>query len=128
MERKRPQHALSFKKKLQILQELDRSGLPKTKVAKKYILTSTLSRIWKGGEKIEGTVKNETFTATQMRTTPYEQLEKVHFLWFKCARSFNLAISEPILEQQAREIAMQINVKNFLLINGWLSHFKTRHG
>ncbi|KAH6943353.1 hypothetical protein HPB50_020223 [Hyalomma asiaticum] len=46
--KKRPHQALSLEKKLQILQELDRSGLSKTEVAKIFnIPKSTLSRILK---------------------------------------------------------------------------------
>ncbi|KAH7943643.1 hypothetical protein HPB52_009667 [Rhipicephalus sanguineus] len=77
--KKRPHHALSLEKKLEILKELDRSGLTKTEVAKKFdIPKSTLSRILKNKETIEGAVKNGTFTAKRMRmrTTPYEELEK----------------------------------------------------
>ncbi|KAH6928832.1 hypothetical protein HPB50_020129 [Hyalomma asiaticum] len=71
--KKRPHQALSLEKKLQILQELDRSGLSKTEVAKKFnIPKSTLSRILKNKETIEGAVKNGTFTSKRMRmrTTP----------------------------------------------------------
>ncbi|KAH6922631.1 hypothetical protein HPB50_017364 [Hyalomma asiaticum] len=71
--KKRPHQALSLEKKLQILQDLDRSGLSKTEVAKKFnIPKSTLSRILKNKEAIEGAVKNGTFTSRRMRmrTTP----------------------------------------------------------
>lgn len=129
--KKRPHQALSLEKKLEILKELDRSGLTKTEVAKKFnIPKSTLSRILKNKYTIEGAVKNGTFTSKRMRmrTTPYEELEKVLFVWFKRARSSNFPISGPILEQKAREIALQMGVENFALSDGWLSRFKKRHG
>ncbi|KAH6932619.1 hypothetical protein HPB50_008188 [Hyalomma asiaticum] len=52
--KKRAHQALSLEKKLQILQDLDRSGLSKTEVAKKFnIPKSTLSRILEKKEAIE---------------------------------------------------------------------------
>ncbi|KAH6925644.1 hypothetical protein HPB50_008180 [Hyalomma asiaticum] len=71
--KKQPHQALSLEKKLQILQDLGRSGLSKTQVAKKFnIPKSTLSRILKNKEAIEGAVKSGTFTSKRMRmrTTP----------------------------------------------------------
>ncbi|XP_049267996.1 TBC1 domain family member 13 [Rhipicephalus sanguineus] len=125
----RPHQSLSLEKKLEILKELDRSSLTKTEVAKKFnIPKSTLSRILKNKNTIEGAVKNGTFTSKRMRMTPYEELGKVVFVWFKRARSSNFPISGPILEQKAREIALQMGVENFALSNGWLSCFKKSHG
>ncbi|KAH7941811.1 hypothetical protein HPB49_017670 [Dermacentor silvarum] len=75
--KKRPHQALPLETKLEILQELDGSGLSKTEVAKKFgISKSTLSRISKNKEAIESAVKNGTFTSKRMRTIPYEELEK----------------------------------------------------
>ncbi|KAH6946700.1 hypothetical protein HPB50_014614 [Hyalomma asiaticum] len=52
--KKRPHQALSLEKKLQILQDLDCSGLSKTEAAKKFnIPKSTLSRNLKNKEAIE---------------------------------------------------------------------------
>ncbi|KAH6937214.1 hypothetical protein HPB50_025999 [Hyalomma asiaticum] len=74
--KKRPHQALSLEKKLRILQDLDRSGLSKTEVAKKFnIPKSTLSRILKNKEAIEGAFKNGTFTSKRMRMTPDEDDE-----------------------------------------------------
>ncbi|KAH6933569.1 hypothetical protein HPB50_016341 [Hyalomma asiaticum] len=104
--------SLSLEKKLQILQDLDCSGLSKTEVAKKFnIPKSTLSRILKNKETIEGAVENGTFTSKRMRTTPS-----------------NFPISGPILEQKAREIALHMGAENFAVSDGWLSRFKKRHG
>nr|XP_037284947.1 major centromere autoantigen B-like [Rhipicephalus microplus] len=123
-----PHQALSLEKKLEILKELDRSSLTKTEVAKKFdIPKSTLSRILKNKETIEGAVKNGAFSSKRMRTTPHKELEKVIFIWFKRARSSNFPISGPIPEQMAREIAMQMGVENFTLSDGWHSHFKKCH-
>ncbi|KAH7981691.1 hypothetical protein HPB52_000716 [Rhipicephalus sanguineus] len=62
--KKRPHQVLSLEKKLEILKELDRSGLTKTEVAKKFnIPKSTLSRILNNKDTIEGAIKNGTFTS-----------------------------------------------------------------
>lgn len=112
--KKRPHKALLLEKKLQILQELERSSLSRTEVAKKFdIPKSTLSQIMKNKDVIQGAVKSGTFASNRMRmrTTPYEELEKVLFLWFKRARSASFPISGPILEQKAREIALQMGLR-----------------
>ncbi|KAL1434062.1 hypothetical protein MTO96_012053 [Rhipicephalus appendiculatus] len=93
---------ISLEKKLQILQELDRSSLSKTEVAKKFTIPKlTLSWILKNKETTQGAIKNGTLTSKQMQTTPQEELEKVLFVWFKCARSSNFPTSRPILEKKA---------------------------
>ncbi|KAH7964872.1 hypothetical protein HPB49_001943 [Dermacentor silvarum] len=123
--KKRLHQALPLETKLQILQELDGSGLSKTEVAKKFgIPKSTLLWISKNKEAIEWAVKNGTFMSKRMRMTPYEELEKVLFLWFKHARSANFPISGPILEQKAREIALQMGIENFAVSDGRLSRFQ----
>lgn len=101
--KKQPHQALSLEKKLQVLEERNRSGLSKTQVAKNFnIPKSTLSQILKNKAIIENAIKNGTFTLKQMwmQPMPYEELEKVHFLCFKRAQSANFLISRPILRLQ----------------------------
>ncbi|KAG0426438.1 hypothetical protein HPB47_026453 [Ixodes persulcatus] len=116
---------------MKILQELDRGDLSKTEIAKKFdIPKSTLSRISKYKEKIQDAVKRGSFATDRrrMRKTPFEEIENVLFLWFKRARSANFPISGPILEEKAGEIASQLGIDDFKMSDGWLSHFKKRHG
>ncbi|KAH7941060.1 hypothetical protein HPB49_009701 [Dermacentor silvarum] len=65
--KKQPHQALSLEKKLQVLEERNRSGLSKTQVAKNFnIPKSTLSQILKNKAIIENAIKNGTFTLKQM--------------------------------------------------------------
>lgn len=131
MDVKRPHKALSFDRKLKIIEEVDKKVLSKTEISKKFdVPKSTLSRIMKDRAKIEDSVKMGTFTTNRMRmrTTPYEELENVLFVWFKRARSANFPVSGPILAEKAREIATRMGIENFNISDGWLSRFKRRHG
>lgn len=71
-----------------------------------------------------------------MQPTPYEELEKVHFLCFKRAQSANFLISRPILQlQEIPQLEGVGNddenditgVENFAIGDRWLSLFKKPH-
>ncbi|KAM7306822.1 tigger transposable element-derived protein 4-like [Ixodes scapularis] len=63
-----------------------------------------------------------------MRLADHKGLEKALFLWFKRDRSSNLPVTGPILEEKARNIALQMGTENFKFSDGWLSRFKKHHG
>lgn len=71
-----------------------RHGIPKC----------TLSRILKDLEKIEKAYNSSAFAPgrKRMHLANHEGPEKALFLWFKCARSSNLPVIGPILEENAR--------------------------
>ncbi|KAG0416196.1 hypothetical protein HPB47_006620 [Ixodes persulcatus] len=79
---------------------VDRHGIPKC----------TLSRILKDGDKIEKAYNSGAFAPgkKRMRLADHEGLKKGLFPWFKRAQSSNLPVNGPILEEKARDIALQI--------------------
>ncbi|KAG0411112.1 hypothetical protein HPB47_011753 [Ixodes persulcatus] len=115
-DKKRQQNTLLLATKVKIIQELDRNQLTKTEIAKKFgVPKSMLSRILKNKRKIEYAVKLGSFMTDHMwmRTTAYSKIEDVLLLWFKRARSANLPINGPLLEEKAREISSQMGIENF---------------
>ncbi|XP_025205099.1 tigger transposable element-derived protein 6-like [Melanaphis sacchari] len=47
--------------------------------------------------------------------------------WFCRARSYNLPVSGPLLQEKAREVANEVGLENFKASNGWLQKFRERH-
>ncbi|KAH6922941.1 hypothetical protein HPB50_020280 [Hyalomma asiaticum] len=116
---------------MKVLEDVDRAQESKTAIAKRHgIPKCTLSRILKDREKLEKAYNSGAFTPgrKRMRLADHEDLEKALFLWFKRARSSNLPVTGPILEEKARDIALQMGIEDFKFSDGWLSRFKKRHG
>ncbi|KAH7955377.1 hypothetical protein HPB52_000799 [Rhipicephalus sanguineus] len=59
-----------------------------------------------------------------MRLVDHKSREKALFLWFKCARSSNIPVTWPILEEKARDVALRMGIEDFNFSDGWLSHLK----
>lgn len=57
----------------------------------------------------------------------YEAVEEKVTAWFQTARAKNIAITGPLLQAKALEIAKNLDNSNFRASNGWLQRFKQRH-
>ena len=57
----------------------------------------------------------------------YEQIDTATWRWFNHARSLNLPVSGPFIQQKALNYAKRQNVSDFKASNGWLGRFKARH-
>ena len=47
--------------------------------------------------------------------------------WFQCARSMNIPISGPLIQEKALEFATSLGINEFKASNGWLCRFNQRH-
>lgn len=61
------------------------------------------------------------------RKTGNEEINKILYQWFLDARTRNLPVSGPILQEQAKLIAQRLGKEDFKASNGWLESFRTRH-
>ncbi|XP_060844196.1 tigger transposable element-derived protein 6-like [Rhopalosiphum padi] len=61
------------------------------------------------------------------KTSDGALVDKVTFEWFCRARSYNLPVSGPLLQEKAREVANEVGLENFKASNGWLQKFRERH-
>ena len=58
------------------------------------------------------------------------KLKKKILDWFRKARSKNIPVTEPMLQEKARQIAeaLDLSQEDFKASNGWLDRFKNRNG
>jgi hypothetical protein len=56
-----------------------------------------------------------------------EDIDKLTWQWFQRARSINAPLSGPMIQEQARQYAQQLQKTEFKASNGWLNRFKARH-
>ena len=61
------------------------------------------------------------------RRTEYQDLNQLVFDWFTTARSNNLPVSGPHLQEKALMLAAEMNHDDFTASNGWLHAFCRRH-
>jgi hypothetical protein len=63
----------------------------------------------------------------KLKSTENEEINKAVFDWFKRARTCNIPISGPILQEVALKFAQGFKIQNFTASNGWLECFKRRN-
>ena len=63
-----------------------------------------------------------------MRATGNERVNELTLEWFKCARSKNIPLSGPLLQEKARVFSRKLGIENFHASNGWLESFRKRNG
>ena len=56
-----------------------------------------------------------------------ENIDSPTFPWFQRARSLNLPINGPLIQEKALSFAKSLKKDGFKASNGWLNRFKTRH-
>ena len=56
-----------------------------------------------------------------------KDIDSLTFRWFQRARSLNLPISGPLIQEKALGFAKSLKKNGFKASNDWLNRFKTRH-
>lgn len=65
-----------------------------------------------------------------MKSSTFDDLDKVLFSWFSQNRSYGLPISGPMVQFKAQQLHKKLygDDGKFSVSNGWLQGFKNRHG
>lgn len=73
---------------------------------------------------------NVSSTTTRCRGARNDEIEKSLLDWFRKARSKNIPVTGPMLQEKAMRIAEALGLteEDFKASNGWLDRFKTRNG
>ncbi|XP_006002184.1 tigger transposable element-derived protein 4-like [Latimeria chalumnae] len=107
------------------------NGESKAVVAKKFnVPRMTLNSWLENKGKILDSIDADTFSVNQKRmwTSTHSDIENCLLAWLRQARAQSILVSGPILTEKANQFAAQLGVENFECTNGWLEHFKARHG
>ncbi|KAG8236685.1 hypothetical protein J437_LFUL016722 [Ladona fulva] len=58
----------------------------------------------------------------------YPKLDEGVLMWLKQARGQNLPVSGDLIKEKAMKLAELMDIPDFMASDGWLDHFKKRHG
>ena len=111
------------------IMDVEKDEMSKGEIAKKYeVPPNTLSTWLKKADAYKKAYEEQGFGPKnkRMKKATYEDVEEALFAWFKEARSRDIPISGPILQDKAEQLSKQMGYPDFKCSTGWLSRFKTR--
>ena len=110
---------LTLSEKLEVLKAAENSS-QRFAAAKFGISVGVVNSVVKRKRELECLAEmNVNPDTKRMKTNGNEELDQDVWEWFVAARSKNLPVSGPILQEKAREIAQEKHTK-FKASNGWL--------
>ncbi|XP_054721886.1 LOW QUALITY PROTEIN: tigger transposable element-derived protein 6-like [Uloborus diversus] len=121
---------ISFQDKLNVISNID-DGMKQVDAAKKYGLSqSTVATFLKKRKHIEDSVRSNSVNPKRKRlkVVTNENIDAAVLKWFQVMRATNIPINGPLLCAQARKYAAMLWNETFKASNGWLMHFRDRHG
>ncbi|KAH8040077.1 hypothetical protein HPB51_009333 [Rhipicephalus microplus] len=122
--------ALSLEIKECVIREIE-SGLKKASVAAKYgVSDTTVSTIYKNKDKLQQQLQQDSSSLSRKTicTSKYEDVDAALFRWFREVRAQSIPVSGPMLQQKAKCLGALLGHNDFNPLNGWIQHFKDRHG
>lgn len=118
--------SFSVKEKNDLITEFHKSNLnQKDFAASKNISASTFRTILKKRSELNSA--REGTGRKKVRSAKYEEMEAIVKTWFIQARSSNIPVSGPILQEKALQVAKTLGITDFTASTGWLDRFKNRH-
>ena len=127
---KKKSRELSIKEKVLVIKQKESEGKSQRELAKifgvsKTQIQSTLKRKADVLAAYEDNLPNDR---KRIKTFQFEEdIDLLTFRWFQRARSLNLPISGPLIQEKALSFANSLKKTDFKASNGWLNRFKTRH-
>lgn len=126
--KKRKQFTL--KEKVDILRQVD-DGRKQIDVCKEHgMALSTIATILRNRRKIMKLRRGSQLAPTRkrLRHGNYQKVDAAVLMWFKDARSQDVLVSGPMLQEKAQEFAVALYVTGFEASAGWLHRFCKRNG
>lgn len=131
---KRKRNVLSVGDKLDAVNRLLKGETPNKLAAEFNVGTSTISDWKKNRVKLEQQARSLTAPELKkiktIKSSYYEDLDEVLFIWFCQQRNLGMPISGPMIQSKAQEFFKKMYGEDakFSASNGWLQGFKNRHG
>jgi transposase-like protein len=115
--------------KLKFIKQLEEGRSQKDVAAEFGIKQSTLSSIFSKKDELKRKAHEQPSFLKKKKPRPCKspQLEKAMALFVQEARSQNVPLSGPIIQEKARMFAAKLGIQNFEASNGWLSKFNARN-
>ena len=118
---------LTFSQKLEILKEGGKSS-QRAVAAKFGVSLGVVNRVIKRKLELETLAENNcNHAAKRVKNSINEDLNEQVWEWFVAARSKNIPVSGPILQEKALNIATELGQTDFKASNGWLEKFRLRY-
>lgn len=125
---KSKRHQLTLFEKKEIINAANKNS-SQSELAKRFgVARTTIIGIIKSKEAVINAIENGADPKrNKIKQSKYEDHDKAMFSWFCQIRSHNLPVSGQLLQQKAKEIAVEMNLVEFCASNGWLRNFLRRH-
>ena len=130
MSSKTKRHCLTLKEKVSILNLLEKKERSVADIQKEFACgrTQIYDLVKRKAEVLsEWENGDTTVSKKKRRTTGNEEVNKLTWEWFVQARSKNIPLSGPFIQEQAKLFAKKLGRDEFRASNGWLESFKNRH-
>jgi hypothetical protein len=129
MSTKRSRNSIDLDKKFKIIQLVEKK-VPYNEIMQKHGLKNlaNISRIMQQKEKIIKAYE-EGFNSKRknLKTTPYGQVEESLKQFISNCNNNGITITQPIIQEKAKEYASKIGFNNFKGSNGFFQRFKERN-
>ena len=119
--------SLTLTDKIAIIHEVEKGKQQCQIASERNLNKSTISKTIKNKSKILAQYAKFSPTAKKARSSAFPNVDKALVEWFDCQRAKHIPISGPILIEQAKKFATQLNEVNFKGTTGWLDKWKIRH-
>jgi hypothetical protein len=130
MSTKRKYNELKLGEKLALLADVE-GGMSYRNCASKYnISLGSVGGIIKKKDELRSRSQNNEATSSKRASRvagDAATIDERVFNWFSAARSNNIPISGPIIQEKALVVASCLGLRDFKASNGWLEAFRRRH-
>lgn len=125
----RKRHTLTLEERVQIIKMVEENNMSTRKLAELFECGRTqVNDILKKKEQILKDWNENLHSSVKRRKSgKYDNVNIALLEWFKCARAHRLALSGPILKEQALKIAQDLGCTEFCASNGWFNKFCIRN-
>lgn len=124
-----PRSRLSLKQKFQLIKDHE-DKVDVEKLKEKYNCSRSVVYKIISNKKtiIDEYISTQNVDAkTKIRSAKFEAINELTYNWFTQVVAKNLPVSGAMVQEKAREIAIENGDKDFKASNGWLESFKNRH-
>ncbi|XP_050307028.1 tigger transposable element-derived protein 6-like [Anthonomus grandis grandis] len=121
---------LTLRQKIEVVNIAEQESLNVRKLGERFNISKSqaaeivknkeiIRRQWQSGENLDqksAKLKGEA-----------AQIDRVCFEWFARARNQKIPISGPLIKTKAKEVAIELGLRNFSASDGWLNKCRRRH-